>query len=229
MVVGLSYFLTSLTLAIVLPLLRGGQSHEQEGESAIYRYSRRWGRCFLFMIPLMAGMMAFIWSTYSVPPHGAGLIAFGAFAAAFICIPVFGFEYAERYRIVVDSRGVTVRSLFRIRRIEFSEIGEIATVRGRGIDYYLFSPDHKCLAKLGGSVDDFGSLQDDVEHGTRSRKVMLYELDALLGWRERANEPLDIWRDSKGPRLFRDADHRAWIMMVVGGLLIALLIAYIHF
>ena len=100
----------------------------------------------------------------------------------------------------MDSRGVTVVSLFRVRRIEFADIGEIATVRGRGVDNYLYSPDHKCLAKLGGSIDDFDSLKDDVEYATRSRNVMLYDLDPARGWQERINEPNDMWRDSNGSR-----------------------------
>jgi hypothetical protein len=228
-IVGLTYILASLTLAIILPLLHGEQSHEQVGESAIYRYSKKWGKLFLFMIPVMAGIMFWVWFTDPHPPHGVALIVFSAIWAAIVGVPVFGYEYAERYRIIVDSRGVTVVSLFRVRRIEFADIGEIATVRGRGVDYYLFSPDHKCVAKLGGSVDDFDSLKDDVEHATRSRKVMLYDLDPALGWQERINEPNDMWRDSKGPRLLRDGEHRARIMMVIGGLLIGLLVAYIHF
>src|SRR5580698_9229245 len=229
MIVGLTYFLTSLTLAIILPLLHGDQNHEQIGDSAIYRYSKRWGRFFLFMIPVMAGMMVFIWSTDPHHPHGIALIVFGAVAVAFVGFPALFYAYCQSYRIIVDSRGVTVASRFRVRRIEFAKIGEIATVRGRGVDYYLFSPEHKCLAKLGGSVDDFDSLKDDVEHATRSRNVMLYNLDPALGWQERINEPNDMWRDSKGPQVLRDGEYRARIMMVIGILLIGLLVAYIHF
>jgi hypothetical protein len=229
MIVGLTYVLTSLMLAFILPRLHGDQSHEQVGESAIYRYSKKWGKLFLIMIPVMTAIMFSIWFTDPHPPHGIALIVSSAIWAAMVGVPVFGYEYAARYRIIVDNRGVTVVSLFRVRRIEFANIGEIATVRGRGVDYYLFSPDHKCLAKLGGSVDDFDSLKDDVEHATRSSKVMLYNLDPALGWQERMNEPNDMWRDSKGPRLLRDGEHRANIMMVIGGLLIGLLFAYIHF
>jgi hypothetical protein len=58
---------------------------------------------------------------------------------------------------------------------------------------------------------------------------MLYTLDPALGWQERINEPNDMWRDSKGPRLLMDGERRARIMMVIGGLLIGLLVAYIHF
>jgi hypothetical protein len=228
MIVGLTFILASLTLAIILPLLRGDQSHEQVGDSAVYRYSKKWGKLFLFMIPAMAGIMFSVWFTDPHPPHGVALIVFSAIWAAIVGVPVFGYEYTDRYRIIADSQGVTVVSLFKVRRIEFADIGEIATVRGRGVDYYLFSPDHKCLAKLGGSVDDFDSLKDDVEHGTRSRKVMLYDLDPRLGWQERANDPNDMWRASKGPRWLRDGERRGMIMMLIGGLVIALLVAYIQ-
>jgi len=102
-------------------------------------------------------------------------------------------------------------------------------MRGKGVDYWLFSPAGQCIAKIGGSVQNFNSLQDDVELGTRSKKVMLYDFDTLRGWQERANDPDDDWRKSKGPPLIRDRKRRVNIMIVIGVLLIAALIAYIHF
>jgi hypothetical protein len=102
-------------------------------------------------------------------------------------------------------------------------------MRGKGVDYWLFSSNDKCIAKIGGSVQDFESLQDDVELGTRSKKVMLYDFETFQGWRERANEPDGEWQKSQGPPLIRDRNRRLNIEMVIGGLLVAALIAYIHF
>lgn len=133
-----------------------------------------------------------------------------------------------RYRVGTDPRGITVTSLFRVRSIPFTDIAAIATIRGKGVDYWLFSPNGQCIAKIGGSVQNFDSLQDDVELGTRSKKVMLCDLESLRGWQERTNDPADDWRKSKGPPLIRDRNRRINIMMVIGILLIAALVAHLR-
>jgi len=58
---------------------------------------------------------------------------------------------------------------------------------------------------------------------------MLYDFETFQGWRERVNDPNDDWRKSEGPPLIRDRNRRVNIMMVIGGFLIAALVAYIHF
>jgi hypothetical protein len=96
------------------------------------------------------------------------------------------------------------------------------------VDYWLFSANNQCIAKIGGSGQDFSSLQDDVEVATRSKKVMLYDFETLRGWQERVNDADDDWRKSEGPPLIRDRNRRLNVEMVAGGLLVAALVAYIH-
>jgi hypothetical protein len=182
------------------------------------------------MIPVFAGMAFIIYSSDSKPPDGLGLVVFGIFAAAMISFPIFGYAYAMRYRVSVDARrGITIVSVFRSRFVAFSDIAAIATMRGKGVDYWLFSANNQCIAKIGGSVQDFSSLQDDVEVATRSKKVMLYDFETLRGWQERVNDADDDWRKSEGPPLIRDRNRRLNVEMVAGGLLIAALVAYIQF
>jgi hypothetical protein len=219
MVVGPIFILTSVTLAILVPFLRRERSHDQDGNS-VYRYSKKFGKFFLFMIPLMAGMMGFIWSTDPHPLHGKELVAFSVASGIFIGIPVFGYAYAERYQVAVDARGITVISLFGVHRVEFADIAEVATMRGNGVDYWLFSANSKCIAKIGGSVDDFSSLQHEVELRTRSIKVMLYDWKSLQGWQECSNDGKNTWRKSKGPPLIRDRNRRVNIEMVVGAVFV---------
>jgi hypothetical protein len=176
------------------------------------------------MIPVMAGWMFIIWSSDSRPPQGLGLVIFGTFAVGMVGLPVFGFAYVQRYRVSVDPRGITVTSLFRVRFIAFSDIAAIATMRGKGIDYWLFSSNGRCIAKIGGSVQNFESLQHEVEFATRSKKVMLYEWQTLQGWRERVNDPADEWRKSEGPPLIRDRNRRVNIEMIAGGLLVGVVV-----
>jgi hypothetical protein len=227
--VAISFIAVSLVIANIIVFKAYFHSREQTDEEHVYRYSRAFGKLFLFMIPVMAGMMFVIWPTDTHPLRGGELVAFSMASSVFIGIPFFGYAFVIRYRVSVDNRGITVASLFKVRFIAFSDIAAIATMRGKGADYWLFSPNGRCIAKIGGSVLDFSSLQDDVELATRSKQVMLYDWNAFQGWQERANDPHGDWRKSEGPPSIRDRNRRLNIEMVIGGLLVAALVAYIHF
>jgi hypothetical protein len=209
----ISFIAVSLLIGNIILFKAFSQSREQIDEQNVYRYSKTFGAFFLFMTPVFAGM-AF------TPPEGLGLVIFSVFAVALVGFPVFGYGYVKRYRVSVDTRGITVTSLFRVRFIAFQNIAAIATMRGKGVDYWLFAANDQCIAKIGGSVNDFDSLQDDVEFATRSKKVMLYEWGTFQGWRERANDPADDWRKSEGPPLIRNRNRRVNIEMVVGAVFV---------
>jgi hypothetical protein len=225
----ISFIAASLVVANVILFTGFSRSREPTEEEHVYRYSRTFGKFFLFMIPVFAGMAFIIYYSDSRPPEGLGLVVFSVFAMAMVGFPIFGYSYATRYRVSVDARGISVTSLLGARFIAFSDIAALVTMRGKGVDYWLLSPAGKCIAKIGGSVQDFSSLQDDVELGTRSRKVMIYDFETFQGWRERGNDPADDWRKSQGPPLIRDRNRRVNVEMVVGALLVAALLAYIHF
>ena len=156
MVTALSYILVSVTLALLLPLLRRGKDHEESGDCTVYRYSRNFGRFFLLIIPIYAGMVAFVYSTDPrESPHSIRFFVFAAIWVAMGCVPVFFYLYATSYRVRVDRLGIEYGSLFRVRRVKFASVGALATVRGKGIDYWVLSPAQERLAKIGGSVQDF--------------------------------------------------------------------------
>src|ERR1700735_5650529 len=157
----ISYLAVSLVIANVILFKGFSQSHAQGDEQGVYRYSKTFGKFFLFMIPVFVGMVFIIWLSDSTPPEGLGLVVFSVLAVAMIGFPVFGYAYVARYRVSVDPRGITVTSLFRVRFIPFTDIAVIATVQGKGVDYWLFSLNGQCIAKIGGSVQNFNSLQDD--------------------------------------------------------------------
>jgi hypothetical protein len=225
----ISFMVVSLVIANVILFKRFSKNSQQSEEEHVYRYSKTFGKFFLFMIPVFVGMAFIIWFSGSKTPEGSDLVVFSAFGVVMVGFPIFGYAYATRYRVSVDPRGITLVSLFTNRFIAFTEIAAIATMRGKGVDYWLFSLEGKCIAKIGGSAQDFESLQDDVELGTRSKKVMVYDWGTFQGWRERVNDSDDDWRKSEGPPLIRDRNRRVNIMMVIGLLLIALLVAYIRF
>jgi hypothetical protein len=225
----IGFLAVSLVIANVL-LLRGlSSSIGQNEEEHVYRYTKTFGKFFLFMIPVFAGLAFIIYSSDSKPPEGSGLVVFSILAIAMVSFPLFGYAYAMRYRVSVDARGITIVSVFRSRFVAFSDIAAVATMRGKGVDYWLFSASNRCIARIGGSVQDFSSLQDDVELATRSKKVMLYDFETLRGWQERVNDGDDDWRKSEGPPLIRARNRRLNVEMVIGGLLVGALVAYIHF
>lgn len=225
----ISFCLISLVLANILLFKGFSKVRPQITEEGVYRYSKYFSKFFLFMTLVWTGMAFIIGFSGSAPPQGNGLIAFSAVAIAMVGFPVLGYVYVERYRVTVEQRGVTVTSLFKARFIAFADIAAIATMSGRGKDYWLFSRTGECMARIGGSIENFSSLQYDVELGTRSKDVMLYDFEILRGWRERVDDPDDDWRTSKGPPLIRDRNRRVTIEMVIGGLLVGMLVACIHF
>lgn len=227
----IGFLAVSLVIANVI-LFRGFSSSSGQNEEEhvhVYRYSRTVGKCFLFMIPVFAGMALIIYSSHSKPPKASGLVVFSLLAIAMVAFPIFGYAYAMRYRVIVDTRGITIVSVFRSRFFAFSDIAAVATMRGRGVDYWLFSASNRCIAKIGGSVQDFSSLQDDVELATRSKQVTLYDFETLRGWQERVNDGNDNWRKSAGPPSIRARNRRLNVEMVIGGFLVAALVAYTHF
>lgn len=225
----LCFGVIALILANVLLFRAFSRGPEPSAQERVYQYSKDFARFFLYMIPIWAGMALVIGFSGSAPHQSNNLVASSALALAMIALPLFGYAYVKRYRVIVDERGITITSLFRTRFIAFGDIAATATMSGRGKDYWLFSPRGECIAKIGGSIENFSSLQYDVESGTRSRSVTLYDFEVLRGWQERTNEPDDNWRMSKGPLLIRERNRRVTITMVIGGVLLALLVAYIHY
>jgi hypothetical protein len=76
-----------------------------------------------------------------------------------------------------------VEPLPEFRQVSKTTAGTLAlSVRGRSR-----TRDMICGNQIG-SVQNFSSLQDDVERGTRSNKVMVYDFETFQGWRERARE-----------------------------------------
>jgi hypothetical protein len=225
----MGFLAVSLVIANVI-LFRGfSRSSWQNEEEHVYRYSKTIGKFFLFMIPAFAVMAFVIYSSESKPPEGSGLVLFSVLTIAMTAFPIFGYAYATRYRVSVDARGITIVSIFRSRFVAFSDIAAVATIRGKGVDYLLFSASNQCIARIGGSVQDFSSLQHDVERATRSTKVTLYDFATLRGWQERVNCDDGDWSKSEGPPLIRARNRRLNFEMVIGGLLVVALVAYIHF
>ena len=115
MFTGMTYMLTSLTLAILMPLLLAGSGHQEIGEVATYRYPK--GVCWFLLgaLPVYGAMGIFIFSTMSPQDKASvpNVLAFSIFWTCILALILFAYFYFDRYRIQIDDRLLTITSPFR--------------------------------------------------------------------------------------------------------------------
>jgi hypothetical protein len=223
---GITYILTSLTLAILLPFLLAGSGHEQIDDAAMYRYPKRACRFLLCLIPVYLVLMAVIYTkmTPSERMADGSVTSMCMLGIMLVGFPILGYFYLDRYRVAVGNRSVTIKTIFRFRVIPLESIAQIVMVTERATDLFLFDGNNKVVAKFGGSLQDFESFLDTLEVHTRSSQVMLYRGIAGRGWKERVNDGSGLWVTSKGPAYFRAMGRREGIILGVGLSLIAIAI-----
>lgn len=224
MFTAMTYMLTSLTMAILMPLLLAGSGHQEVGEVAIYRYPKRVCWFFLGALPVFGAMGIFIFST--MPPQDRtsvpNIAAFGTVWTCILGLIVFAYFYFDRYRIQIDDRLITVTSPFGQKVISLASVAQIAVLRGQATDLMLFGNDDRMLVKLGGSLQDFDSFLSQLKLRTRSPQVTLFKWDRSGEWHEAINSGVEHWIDSKGPKRFRDMNRHLKYILTIGMLLIAL-------
>lgn len=219
----MTYLLTSLTLAILLPFLLSGSGHEQIGDSAIYRYPKGVCRFFLYIIPVYGALLTYVYTKMTPMERDANSsMAYMCMAGLFVGLPILAYFYFDRYRVEIDGRAVTVRSIFGGKVIPLNSLAQIVVVTGRATDLFLFDGNDKIVAKFGGSLQDFESFLGCLELHTQSSQVLLYRNGAKQGWEQRVNDGRSQWEPSKGPLYFRATARRGGIILVVGCLLIAI-------
>jgi hypothetical protein len=218
MVTGMTYILTSLTLAILMPLLLVGSGHEEIGGVSTYRYPKRVCWFFLGALPFYGVMGIFIFSTLS-PKERTSVANVTAFGTAWTCILgliVSAYFYFDRYRLQIDDHLLTIKSPFGRKVLELASVSQIAVLRGRATDLMLFNQENRVLAKLGGSLQDFDSFFSELKQRTRSPQVRLYKWDQSGQWKETANNGAEHWIDSDGPKRFRDMNRHVKYILIIG-------------
>jgi hypothetical protein len=224
MFTGMTYMLTSLTLAILMPLLLAGSGHQEIGEVATYRYPK--GVCWFLLgaLPVYGAMGIFIFSTMSPQDKASvpNVLAFSIFWTCILALILFAYFYFDRYRIQIDDRLLTITSPFRKKIISLTSVAQIAVLRGQATDLMLFGEDDHLLVKLGGSLQDFESFLSQLMLRTRSPQVTLFKWDQSGKWYEAINSGSEHWIDSKGPKRFRDMNRHLKYILIIGIPLIAL-------
>lgn len=231
MVTGMTYLLTSLTLAILMPLLTSGSGHEQIGDVSIYRYTKgvRW--FFLGALPVYGAMGMLVFSTMTPAERAStvNVVAFDVFWSCILALILLAYVYFARYRVMLDDRSLTTKSLFGSRTLELSRIAQIAVLRGRATDLMLFDENGRLLVKLSGSLQDFDELLGELKMHTQSPQVTLFKWGQWDGWKQAVNSGEEHWVDSTGPKRFRDMNRHVNVLLIVGFTLIALaaLVSYL--
>jgi len=222
MVTGMTYILTSLTLAILMPLLLVGSGHEEVSGVSTYRYPKRVCWFFLGALPFCGALGIFIFSTMSPQERTsvANVAAFGTTWACILGLIVSAYFYFDRYRVQIDDHLLIIKSPFGRKVLELTSLAQIAVLRGRATDLILFNQDNRVLAKLGGSLQDFDSFLSELKLRTRSPQVRLYKWDQSGQWKETANIGAEHWVDSDGPKRFRDVNRHVKYILIIGILLI---------
>ena len=218
MFTGMTYILTSLTLAIVMPLLLVGSGHEEVAGVSIYRYPKRVCWFFLGALPLYGAMGVFIFSTMS-PQERTSVANVAAFGTAWTCVLgliVAAYFYFDRYRVLIDDHFLTIKSPFGRKVLELASVAQIAVLSGRATDLMLFNEDNRVLVKLGGSLQDFDSFLSELKLRTRSPQVKLYKWDQSGRWQEAVNSGAEHWVDSDGPKRFRDMNRHVKYILIIG-------------
>lgn len=227
MTTGVTYLLTSLTLAILLPILLAGRGHEHIGDSAIYRYPKRMCRFFLYIIPVYGAILVCSY-TKMTPVERLANSSVGSLCTMtflFVALPVLAYFYFDRYRVEVSNQTVIISTIFGRKFIPQESVAQIVMLTGRATDLFLLDENNKVVAKFGGSLQDFQSFLGALERCTRSTQIRVYRGVTGKGWEQRINDGNGRWEASEAPAYFRAIWRRSGIILIFGYSLIAIAIA----
>lgn len=234
MFTALTYLMTSLTLAVVLPWVLAGAGHEKLGAADVYRYPKNLGRFFLLLMPVYMALLAFVViRDLRDGAFAANAIAYGTIAAILLSVLTLAYLFSDRYRVQVDADALRICSIFRVKVVPLGRVAFMASVRDKSECLTLYDASGADLAKVYSSLQDFESLRADIERFTRSPRVMLYRATPGLlraNWQEKVNDGVGVWVDSRGPDIIvqaakREAKRSGWILVVGVALIAAVLFA----
>ena len=227
MIVGLTAMLVPLALALLLPCLRAARDADVV-ES--WRYPRRMCKFFLYAVPFLCAMMAFVYSTFRPGhPRGVELAVFLPIAIGFPAMALLAYVYFDSYRVRLDDLAVIVGTTFGTKRVELQPLAEIWLVEGRGNrDLTLRDASSRAMIHFDGSLTAFDELLFELERRTRSPDVRIFKSGPSAGWMEKENLPNSVWRPSQGPDAARKTARRTLVILIAGAILIAAGVAATH-
>lgn len=225
MFTALTYLMTSLTLAILLPWAMAGSGHERFGDVGIYRYPKNVARVFLLLMPVYMALLGFVvLRDFRDDAFAANAFAYGTIAAVLLALLTLAYLYFNRYRVQIGAEALSICNIFHVKTVPLGQVAFMTSVRDKSECLAIYDASSVVLAKVYGSLQDFDGARCDIERFTRSPRVMLYRATPgllRLNWQEKANDASGLWVESRGPGSLAQAERRSGWLLAAGLVLIA--------
>ena len=161
MLVGITYLMTSVTLALITLCIRSSDDQAMSDVDT-FRYGVGWAKAMLFIAPLPVGVFAILFILARPEPLDWRV---AAVAVPPICISgalLYGYRYVKNFCIHATDVGLTIRAAWTTRCINYNSIRKVALLHGgRGVNVLvLYGDRNKRLLRLTDSLSDLDSLCD---------------------------------------------------------------------
>lgn len=159
MVVGLTYLMTSLTLALIALYVRSSDDGTV-GDADTFRYGPRWGKLMLIVAALPVTAFAVVCALTHASLSNWQTIA-GAVLPLFISgYLIYGYRYVRDFYIRATDVGLAIKAVWATKDIRYESIRKVVLLHGgRGEDVLvLYDDKDKQLLRLTDSLDNLHGL-----------------------------------------------------------------------
>jgi len=193
-----------------------------------YRFPSWISYALLSFIVAVIGFAAYAAMTPTSSPSVGSNIVFGLIGSCLLAVLAWGYLYVSRYAIALGAEYVAITGAFRTKLIPLSSIAQVITVssaRG-GTDSWLLNREDVSLAKIDGGLVGFDALLTGLGDKLRPYQALFYRRETWGPWEMQVAGD-SKWVPSEAPDLARDTSRRLTVIMVVGGVLIAVALSAI--
>jgi hypothetical protein len=159
MVVGLTYLMTSLTLALIALYIRSSNDGGA-GDADTFRYGPGWGKVMLIVAPLPVTVFAIFCALTHASISDWQTIAGGVLPICLSGYLIYGYRYAKALYIHATDVGLSIKAVWTTKDIRYESIRKVVLLHGgRGEDVLvLYGDKDKQLLRLTDSLDNLHGL-----------------------------------------------------------------------
>lgn len=193
-----------------------------------YRFPSWISYALLGFIVAVAGFAVYAAMTPAPSSSVGSNIVFGLIGTCLLAVLAWGYLYVIRYVIALGAENVAITGAFRTKLIPLSSIAQVITVsspRG-GTDSWLLNRENVSLAKIDGGLVGFDALLTTLGEKLRPYQALFYRRGTWGPWEMQVAGD-SKWVPSEAPDLVRETSRRLTVILVVGGVLIAVALAAI--
>lgn len=193
-----------------------------------YRFPSWISYVLLGFIVAVAGFAVYAGMTPTPSSSIGSNIVFGLIGTCLLAVLAWGYLYVSRYVIALGAENVAITGAFRTKLIPLSSIAQVITVsspRG-GTDSWLLNRENVSLAKIDGGLVGFDALLTALGEKLRPYQALFYRRGTWGPWEMQVAGD-SKWVPSEAPDLVRETSRRLTVILVVGGVLIAVALAAI--